>query len=29
MDAFLKDYPFAAAWALLFVVGLLRGQGTY
>jgi len=29
MDDFLKDYPFAAAWALLFVVGLLRGQGTY
>lgn len=29
MDAILGNYPFAAAWALLFVVGLLRGQGTY
>lgn len=29
MDAILRDFPFAAAWILLFIVGLLRGQGTY
>lgn len=29
MDALLADYPFAAAWAALFVIGFLRGQGTY
>ncbi|MGO1523654.1 MAG: DedA family protein [Nesterenkonia sp.] len=29
MEVFLSDFPVLAAWALLFVVGLLRGQGTY
>lgn len=29
MEGLFSDYPLFAAWILLFVVGLLRGQGTY
>ena len=29
MEQFFNSYPFWAAWWLFFVVGMLRGQGTY